>query len=60
MSPQLLATTACAFGRDRGLHCRYKWNDLKRRFEWQFFRRDVYLCATADPSKVLAKMESLK
>jgi len=60
VSPQSLAVTASAFGRDKGLSCRYKWNDVKRRFEWQYFRRGVYLCATADPSKVLAKMESLK
>lgn len=59
MTPQSLAVSASAIGRDRGLTCRYKWNDVKRRFEWQFFRRGTYLCATADPSKVIKKMESL-
>lgn len=58
MSPQQQAATANAIGSDKGLHCRYSWNVIKRRFEWQYFRRGAYLGATADPSKVLKKMES--
>jgi len=60
MSPQSLAVTASAIGRDKGLSCWYNYNTTKRRFEYQFFRHGVRVCATADPSKVLAKMESLK
>jgi len=60
MTPQHLAVTATADGRDKCLSCWYNWNHSRRRFEWQFFRRGVYIGATCDPSKVLKKMESFK
>lgn len=55
--PQAPARLANEIGRPVGLVCSYRWNAGKRKFLYHFFRRGVFIGATADAKKVVSKME---